>query len=151
MVWFSRRAKRKIRQFQSEFERLAFELFYDGRFADSNLVQDSRIRSWCGCSSLVLAKAWFLLQDSLTEYATQQKFLWCMYFLSQYPQNDMEGASRCLADEKTYRRWVWFFVEELAYLEDDIVSDVSALILDFFLRLHTTHFVNCLDHMGESL
>ena len=82
------------------------------------------MHAWCGCSSHVIAKAWHLLeQGDLRQGATKERFLWALYFLNVCPKNDEEGAGRCGGvDEKTHQKWVWYFVEELAHLEDEVVS-----------------------------
>lgn len=115
--------RQRVRQLKAEIERDAFDVFRQGRFSGSRGVRDKRIRAWCGCSASVIARAWYLLeQGHLEPQASRERLLWALHMLNCYP-NEREGAARCGGvDEGTYRKWVWYFVEELAYLEDDVVS-----------------------------
>lgn len=78
----------------------------------------------------MLARLWFLLEDSfvssgdvLPRGATKERMLWGLYLVKSYPPNDETGASMCGGiDEKTYRKWAWWFIEELSYLETQLVS-----------------------------
>jgi hypothetical protein len=63
----------RIDALEHEFINLAFDLFRNGRRSQSYLVCDRRIRAWCGCSPLVIAKTWDLLERSgLRELASKE-------------------------------------------------------------------------------
>lgn len=79
-----------------------------------------------GCSSIVCANAWLLIVDGwddMPPIATKDKFLWALNLLKVY---DTEGNSSgnvgegC--DEKTFRYWSWWFLEELSERHVEIVS-----------------------------
>ena len=113
-----------VEALERQFATVAFNLFRNGRLTGSFSVQDRRVRSWCGASLTVIAIVWWLLQrrGHLEEGATMDRFLWSLNFLRTYPTTD-NGASRCgRVDEGTWIKWVWYFVEEISYLENDVVS-----------------------------
>ena len=70
-----------------------------------------------GCSSTVCANALLLIMDGWNDKpsgATKDRFLWALSLLKSY---DIEGNLSCNAgegcDEKTFRHWALFFLEEL--------------------------------------
>ena len=109
---------------EEEFIRIAFDLFRRGRQSTSFTVCDRRIRAWCGCSPRVIAKLWNLLDrtNALQELATKERLLWGLHLLKGYG-NERTCAAFCGGvDEGTFRRWAWFFITELSYLEGVVVS-----------------------------
>lgn len=133
---------------EEEFVDIAFDLFRKRRRSESHRVCDVRIRAWCGCSALVIAKIWYLLNEdgSLPEHATKEKLLWALQLLKCYTE-DRTGAAFCGGvDEGTYRRWTWFFIDEMSFLENRVVSVVNYLVsvlLCSFLSLCMFFFRFC--------
>ena len=89
-------------------------------------MQDRRLRAWVGTSSDVIAELFLLLRRSgalgSRRGATMDRLIWALYFLKAYPSNEEEGASRVGGvDEGTFRTWVWWFIEELSFLEPEVV------------------------------
>lgn len=109
---------------EEEFTELAFRVFRRSSMPSSSLVADRRIRAWCGCSALVITKAWHLMEPNLPncEYATKERFLWGLSLLKTYANEETNAAMvDARPDEGTFRRWAWFFIEELSYLENAVV------------------------------
>jgi hypothetical protein len=52
--------------------------------------------------------------------------LWTLYFLKVYPREapgcSAVGGSKGAIDPKTFRKWVWLFIERIAELADEVVS-----------------------------
>ena len=69
---------------------------------------------------------WNRLIGKLPPGSRPVHLLWSLLFLKRY---DTEHVNRSLtqADEKTWRKWVWIFVELLANL--DVVSEYFAAIV----------------------
>ncbi|CAB9530745.1 unknown protein [Seminavis robusta] len=121
-----------VDRLQEEFEVIAFGLFRNGRLSGSEAVKDRRVRAWCGVSLTVLSITWYLLQSfgGLKEGATMERFLWALNMLQQYPTEE-NGASRCGGvDEGTWSTWVWYFIDEVSYLENDVILWVNRFIGD---------------------
>lgn len=83
-----------------------------------------RFKEQFGVTPEVCAKLWTLL-DPYATMANAVKpchLLWALVFLKQY--NTESNASSAVGgpDEKTYRKWVWHFVEAISYLESRVVS-----------------------------
>lgn len=85
-------------------------------------TQVGRFRAAFGASPTVAAKAWILLlrQGNISEHWTRY-FLWALLLMNIYG-NEKHFALICRADEKTARKWAWFFIFELSQLEIDLVS-----------------------------
>ena len=84
-----------------------------------------------GFLSTVCANAWLLILDSWNDKplaATKDRFLWALSLLKSY---DTEGNLSCNAgegcDEKTFRHWAWFFLEELSQHHVEIVHTFAML------------------------
>jgi len=59
------------------------------------------------------------------------RFFWGLVLLKSY-DNEQNTTSRVGAlDEGTFRHWAWWFIEELSYLESEVVH----LLLLFFINL----------------
>lgn len=109
----------------TDFENIAFRLFRDGKgLGGSAGVKDRRMRAWVGCSATVVAKAWHLLCEGepLPRGATKERFLWALMLLKSYDTEENNASRVGGVDEGTFRSWSWWFIDELSYLEDEVVS-----------------------------
>ena len=73
------------------------------------------------------AKAWLLLAEGWYDRprgATKLRFLWALSLLKSYDSEE-NMASQCQCDEKTWRKWVWFFISELAHRVSEAVSKIN--------------------------
>jgi hypothetical protein len=79
--------------------------------------------------------------------------IWDLYFLKVYPMDapgcSAVSGSKGAIDPKTMRKWVWLFLEHIAKLADDVVSDLissypcpllSHLVASSII-LHQTHII----------
>lgn len=125
MVKFSRAALRAISSLEDEFANITFKLFRQGKMPKAVGLRNRRMVGWIGATPSMLARAWYLLEDrfdnDMPRGATKERFLWGLYRLKAY-DNDHNNAARCGAvDEKTFAKWSWWFLEELSFLEDEVV------------------------------
>lgn len=125
MVIFSQAALQEIESLEDEFARAAFNLFWNGQMPASKKVRDRRMIGWVGATQGMLARAWYLLEEQfdgvMPHGATQERFLWGLLLLKNYDTVE-NNASRCGGvDEKTFRKWAWWFLSELSYLETVVV------------------------------
>jgi hypothetical protein len=80
---------------------------------------------------------WLLLKDGgyLTAHgqgATMRHVCWAFYMmLKNYPIEEVGAAQVGGADEKTFSLWVWSLIEEMSYLENEVVSCLSFLLAYF--------------------
>lgn len=102
----------------------------NGRMTGSRAVRDRRIRAWFGCSVKTIAKIWYLLNNGfLPEQATKDRLLWGLRLMKGYETEEVNAAIIGGVDEATFRRWSWFFVEEIANLFDVVVSFALFILL----------------------
>lgn len=82
-------------------------------FEKSDYLGIRRFRSFFGLSSNICEKVWSMLD--IPNSSEPKHLLWCLLFLKQY---NVEEINRGItgADEKTYRKWVWIFVNLIADL-----------------------------------
>ena len=128
-----------IQALEGEFTRIAFQLFRDGRLSSDPFICDRRIRGWCGCSPTVIAKLWNLLErGNLHELASKDRLLWGLHLLKGYTDEITAAAFCGSVDECTFRKWAWYFIEEISYLENEVVR-INSLsvtkVLDFLTLL----------------
>jgi len=53
--------------------------------------------------------------------AKPEHFLWCLYWFKCYDTEEL-CAARVGCDEKTFRKWAWFYAEGIANLSSSVVS-----------------------------
>lgn len=70
--------------------------------------------------SLVWRRIYQAKQGSMPR-AAPKHLLWALMFLKTYETEEV-FSSKLEADEKTVRKWVWFFVHAIADLDVDVVS-----------------------------
>lgn len=78
-----------------------------------------RFISFFGVSPIVCEKAWFLLKNLRPAGAKPEHLLWALIFLKQY-NTEHVNHSITRVDEKTFRKWIWIFIDLLA--EMDVVN-----------------------------
>jgi hypothetical protein len=108
-----------------EFTGIGSRLLRGDRREGSAVTMERRFRAWFGASATVAAKAWTLLTGVNgweRPAEAKEKFLWALMLLKRYETEENLAASAGGVDEKTYRKWAWFFVDMLSYLEPDVVS-----------------------------
>ena len=86
-------------------------------------------RETFGTSLLVVQKVWCLLvqEGVLPHKGLPKHLLWALHFLKVYPLQGpgcaTVGESRGAIDPKTHRKWVWEFIEAIAQVIDEVVSN----------------------------
>ena len=91
-------------------------------------MEDRRFRSLFGARIEIVLKVWLMLgKDGLRPKKSKPRhLLWKLYFLKVYPWEapgcSAVGGSKGAIDPKTFRKWVWLFIERIAELADEVVS-----------------------------
>ena len=127
----------------AEFESLGREL---AGFKDSNSYDTKRRRfvSFFGVEPAIVSVAWSLLfvYDLIDLNPRQVKpihLLWALLFVQCYEVEE-RNAARCKCDEKTFRKWSWYYLNALATLDKCVVSTVSSVTLHFAASLSNHRF-----------
>jgi len=108
--------------------------FYDmGRrlvgFKDTNnyRVRTRRFKAHFGTEADYVTITWALVAGSgyLDQLGPRslnpEHILWAFMFANRY-QTEEENAAVCKCDEKTFRKWAWFYVHGIIGLERRVVS-----------------------------
>jgi hypothetical protein len=122
MVIFDQAA---INHLEAEFTGIGSRLLRGDRREGSAVTMERRFRAWFGTSATVVAKTWTLLTEVNgweRPAEAKGKFLWALMLLKRYETEENLAVSAGGVDEKTFRKWAWFFVDLLSYLEPDVVS-----------------------------
>lgn len=122
-----------LQRLEEQVEDVAFKLFRNGRGRHgAEAVRDRRLRAWIGVSAHVAAVCWHWLANqgsTQARGASMDCHLWGLYLLKSYDTEE-NCASRCGGvDENTFEHWVWHFVDEISFLEGEIVSSFECLCL----------------------
>jgi hypothetical protein len=118
---------RQLATAEQEMEKTLFSIFRPHHaLPASDLVRDRRIHAWIGCSVTTAAKVWLLLKDgdylaAHGQGATMRRLCWALYMLKNYPVEEVGAAQIGGADEKTFSHWVWTLIEEMSYLENEVI------------------------------
>jgi len=112
--------------------------------------EDRRFREFFGCGARVALAVWTLLiqYDYLPDDGMILHMLWALFFMKVYPKQEggssAAGGSSGVIDPKTWRKYIWPFIEAIAYLEQFVVSYFCMLILTYItisyvVVLYQTH------------
>lgn len=89
-------------------------------------IQLRRFVALFGVEPYVCALVWHeLVASSWTAFTRCPKpehLLWALLFLKCYPTEELLATQVGAVDEKTIRKWVWFYVEGIANLATKFVS-----------------------------
>jgi hypothetical protein len=98
----------------------------------SSFAIEARIfRELFGTNLRVVENVWFLLNDLEInpEGGLPKHLLWAFHFMKAYPLQAQGcaavGGSDGAVDPKTYRKWVWAYIEAISDLELEVVSLLS--------------------------
>lgn len=81
----------------------------------STVTSHRKFRSFFGVSPNVCAELWCLIQNKPIN-SKPKHLLWSLLFLKCYNVEHV-NASIVEADEKTFRKWTWFFISALVNLK----------------------------------
>jgi hypothetical protein len=108
----------------------------------SSFAIEARIfRELFGTNLRVVENIWFLLDELEInpEGGLPKHLLWALHFMKAYPLQAQGcaavGGSDGAVDPKTYRKWVWAYIEAISDLELDVVSLLSHV---FVLIINTS-------------
>ena len=112
--------------YADEFHILGFSII-NQTSTGSVTTQFCCFKAHFGIDWIVCAKLWVLLLPLFSDNsytlagAKMVHLLWTLMFLRLYDTEDILAA-RVGVVEKTYRKWVWLFIDLISYLEVDVVS-----------------------------
>lgn len=125
------------------FKQKGLEILGVSKKCRSLKVRDRRFRSAFGTSSMVIAILWQVSKDSVNRrYADARDvhILWAFHFMKCYSTETVHVATlQGAGDEKTFRKWVWIFLKEISYHQEEVVSEKKHtffLSRSFFLICH---------------
>ena len=106
----------------TEFEVLACHLLRK-KLNGSKDVRQRRIKATFGVPPIVIAKLWELLEDQGSVFKSVKKhhLLWALMYCKIYTTESTMTSTVGCADEKNFREWVWYFIEEVSNLEPIVV------------------------------
>lgn len=132
---------RQLAAAEEEMEKTLFAIFRTGHgVAGSHNVRDRCVRAWIGCSVTTAAKMWLLLQNGgyLAPHgqgANMRRVCWALYMLKAYPTEALGAAQVGGVDEKTFSYWVWTIIEEMSYLENEVVRSPDHFVSPFIVAI----------------
>ena len=125
MTRFSIAEQHKIAELEEDFVRDAYDMYGGGKIPGAESTIKADFIDWFGATPTVVAQVWFLIEDGydLPRGAKQERLLWGLYLNKNY------GTSRGMArmvgvDKDTFRRWSWWMLNEVSFLEAHIVSQI---------------------------
>ena len=104
----------------------------------STATADRRFRQNFGVGPRVVAYLWDMLDPYSTigiEGLSPEHLLWSLLFLKVYAKESIHCAMAGRVDEKTFRKWSWLFINEISFLEGEVVSQNSSK--NCFCYLHS--------------
>ena len=96
----------------------------EGRSWDETGKMHRRWRATFGASPAVCSILWSrmrMILPAAPNNVEPKHLMWCLLFLKTYVTEHTGAAMVGGVDEDTFRKWRWFFVEAIAFLEFDVV------------------------------
>ena len=94
-------------------------------YQKSNEKRNSlRFIAWFGTTPHICSILWSILQGGWNKYVNNPKavhLLWALRFMKGYSSWETHAAE-VSKDSKTFRKWVWFYIKEIAKFVPQIVS-----------------------------
>ena len=111
-----------------DFESMGREIMHRKK-GGSSLTFDNRFRTFFGVSPKVVENIWnrldpFRTIEPIHSGVKPMHLLWALLFMKVYAEESIHAGLVGGVDEKTFRKWVWVFVQEISYLEDEVVSRI---------------------------
>ena len=104
------------------------------KFTRPDAAASTKIRAFhetFGTSLPIVSMVWSMLweEDVVPEGGRPKHLLWALHFLKVYPLQApgcaAVGGSAGAVDAKTHKKWVWAFIDAIAELVDEVVSNHS--------------------------
>ena len=113
----------------NEFEAIGLLMMREGKSqCKSEKVRNRRFKAWFGTTPKYVELLWdnLILSGSLATLrrAEPKHLLWALLFLKQYSREEDHAAQVGGVDEKTFRKWAWFYVHGIAELAPSLVCTV---------------------------
>ena len=113
-----------------DFEDIAFKTMRQRRSYKKNVgYSGRRFRSWFGTDPLIVHLIWKILYEScwlFKAYSVKPiHLLWSLHFLKNYETESENASIYGCVDEKTVRKWVWFYVQGISELASKVVSNLK--------------------------
>ena len=112
------------------------------RKVGAELSEEQQFRSFYGIGSDVAVKAWEMMHDLnlQPEDASIEHYLWCLFFMKVYPENEkisatVAGGDKGAIDPKTFRKYIWPMIRAIADLEIHVVSSLCFQLLSVKILL----------------
>ena len=123
----------------NEFEDLAYEKMRPGKNKNRVLsFRTRRFRSWFGTDSFIVSLIWKMLHFSgwlsKTNKPNPFHLFWALNFLKNYETESVCAAKFDGVDEKTLRKWVWFYISGISQLASKVVSQFNRINFVQFLK-----------------
>lgn len=64
----------------------------------------------------------------MPEGATKERHLWALILLKSYDTDEVNAARVGGVDEGTFRKWAFWFVNEISHLEPEVVRPLACEI-----------------------
>lgn len=97
-----------------------------------------------GTTPLICCTLWLMMSaklgNNMLRGACPKKLLWALLFLKTYA---FEGTRKtiCKADQKTIRKWTWYFIHQVAELAPDVVSQVCAVPVNTLIYFSLVFYI----------
>ena len=108
--------------------KLAFETMRPGKkYCATSSVSKRRFRYWFGTDAYIVSLIWEMLYMSGWMYSFLTKpnpihLFWALNFLKNYETESVCASKFGGVDEKTLRKWVWFYIKGISSLASQVVS-----------------------------
>jgi hypothetical protein len=114
-----------------EFEQLGMAMMQRGNGGrSSQQTRDRQFRSHFGATPEICTRVWELLDaTTLPRDAEKKHLLWALMFLMLYKTESVHCSLAGGVDEKTFRSWSFFFINEVSLLEGTVVSDLVLFLV----------------------
>jgi hypothetical protein len=120
---------------REEFIELGAEIMKRSHCDTKSRSFETRWHSHFQVAPFVISVTWNMLIERANEetqnrykYAKPVHLLWACLFLKVYKEEAILTGMCGGVDEDTFRKWVWFFVDEMSDLEYDVVSTMFSTI-----------------------
>lgn len=118
-------------------------LSFAGRSTSLSGLTGMRIfKSFYGVSPEVCSQLWHMMDDK-PENAEPKHLLWAFIFMKSY-NTEHVNAGLVMCDEKTFRKWVWLFIDMLSSLQ------LVMITIGFSVRVLILITIKLTGQMGES-
>ena len=135
--------KKMVKYSSAVFKRIGLEIAWQYHNRETSTSEEIRtFRGLFGVSWNLCETVWALLDENgkYSEYRMPKHLIWTLLFLKTYG-NERVHAALVKATPKTFRKWSWRTIEELAELSTFVVSKKSITLLYFINSIALLSYV----------